>query len=262
MNALWKFLTLSVLASQVALAEEAKESVMIIGDSLSAGFPHDDSKDYQQHILKARPGVVFVGGEKYSDNGHALVGGDGAVITGEPDKVVWSWKPAVAGKGGALSKLGDNVSPKHIFILLGTNHLTELGNPDEDHSFDPKVSRDHSQGGVYEIEDRNVEVPDLIEELYESLLVELDEKFSKAKIHAIAVPPIEDSAVSREARQGVKTFNARLKAWVEKRKGKNGNTYAFIDPKWRKRDLFKDGVHLADSGNERVGKAIAAAIGK
>ena len=77
---------------------------MIIGDSLSSGFPHHDSKDYQQHILKARPNVLFVGGENASDNGHPLIGGDGSVITREPNKVIWGWTPAVAGNGGALSK--------------------------------------------------------------------------------------------------------------------------------------------------------------
>ena len=234
--------------------------ILMVGDSLSTGFPHQDGDDFQKHLLEARHEISFVQGSgTISDSGQPLVGGDGAIISADPAKNVWGWRPAILGKGGALEKVPETSSPTDLVIMLGTNHLIELGTAGGKRSYTPKDPDDYSKGGAYQIGDDTFEVPDLIKRVYAGLIATLQRKFPRTRLHVLALPPLQTRQVSASARASVESFNRRLKDWLE---AESSPFIHFHDPEWTEAHVHKDGIHLSESGNRTLGRYLAMALPK
>ncbi len=250
---------------------QGASTVLAIGDSLTSGFPHEGGApfdDYQEYVISSRPGTTFVtGGNGTSDNGHSFVGGDGRVITPGPDQSVWSGK---TGLDSDFSSYSGTSSPDFVFVLVGTNNLLELGNPDDnpnptpDDTFTPTNSSDYSLGGTYFNGDTNFAVPDLVTTQYDDLLTDIDAALSNSAIYVVAIPPITDASTHIDARNSVGPFNTRLNTLVSGKTSAGSNTFHFLDPGFTTSDLRADGTHMVNGGsglgNEKLGNAIASVL--
>ena len=258
---------------------EPEIRIMTFGDSITQGLPHEvDSESgmidfgVSYHtFLDANLSMpaTYVGNpnDNRSDSGALIVGGDGSVISQIPPA---AFTPP--GVRESFAEITETVTaPNFAVVMVGTNDLMQLIEPNGDDTFDPISSGDFTSAGTFTDTDETGSTQHQVASIisrYQDLVEDIATQFPPStKIIGVAIAPADGSVGPDDVFGGVGSrfdlakadlelmaplFNGQIQSLMNSL----GDRYSYVNPGLEVSQLH-DGLHPSDAGYEQIGAAIA-----